>query len=124
MKENCKRRQSLTRSLRLFAILALLSPSPLFSQDDIFAPKDFSNTNIVTISLGEDHGARAMGENGLRHFAGAGGDARSTSMSVQGMLCRCLDPAVERFPKAYLPFSIDPTFKGEEKSHVRVDVEY
>lgn len=113
-------------SIRLFAMLGLLCPCLVSSQDDPLKPWDFSHTNSVSILLGERGRGREIGDNGLRHHPSrGGGDARTTFMNVQGVPCRCLDPTVQRFPKAYFPFSIDPTFKSdEEMGNVRIDVEY
>src|SRR6266568_4465667 len=108
--------------LRLFAMLALLYPCLVLSQND--PAKEFSHTNSVSILLGETGRGREMGDNGLRHSLMGGSDARTIFLKVQGKPCRCLDATVERFPKAYFPFRIDPTFKSEDVSHVRIDVEY
>jgi hypothetical protein len=110
--------------LPLLAALAMLRPSAGVSQDNLLKPTDFSNTNFVSVSLGEGPGSVDNGENGLRHPGGAGGDSRTTFTSMEGVPCRCLDTTVQKFPKAYFRFNIDPTFKGEEVSNVKIDVEY
>jgi len=110
-------------SLRLCA-LGVVYPWLVFSQDESLKLLDFAHTNSVSILLGEAGRGRETGDHGLRHPFMGGGDARTTSSNVQGTACRCLDPSVQRFPKSYFPFRIDPTFKGEEVSNVRIDVDY
>jgi hypothetical protein len=67
---------------------------------------------------------REIGDQGLRHPAGAGGDAQTTFTEVNGVPCGCLDSVLERYPKAYFPFLIDPSFKSQGVSNVRIEVEY
>jgi len=109
---------------RLLASVSLLCPCLVFSQGESLKLMEFSHTNSVSILLGESARGRETGDNGLRHPFTGGGDARTTFSNVEGTPCRCLDSSVQHLPKAYFPFRIDPTFKGEEVSNVRIDVDY
>ena len=110
-------------SVRLFTMLGLLYPCLVPSQDAPLKRKDFSHTNSVSILMVESGRGRDIVDHGLRHPIRAGGDAQTAFMDVEGVPCGCLDPTVERNPKAYLPFRIDPAFKNQEVGNVRIDVD-
>ena len=106
----------------LFLTSGLLTPCSMYSQDDI-KPKDFSNTNTVSLLLAAAERADGRQGDGLEH-AYWQADGRTTLMNVQGVPCRCLHLTAERFPKGYLYFTMDPTFKTEEVEKVKIEVEY
>src|SRR5207247_690114 len=110
----------------LFAVFAvgLLCPCLVRSQDAPAERKDFSHTNSISIQMVDTGRRREIGDQGLRHPIWAGGDAQTALMEVEGVSCGCLDAMVERYPKAYFSFRIDPTFKTQDGSKVRIDVEY
>ena len=111
-------------SARLIAGLCLLSPCFVPGKDDPVEPKDFSNTNSVTVLLAEaEHWDESQG-NGLVFGYWHGGDGRTTITKVEGVRCACMSLTGEGFPKGYLYFTIDPTFKGEEVANVKIDVDY
>jgi hypothetical protein len=111
--------------LRMVYFLALFSP--YFSEMKVCraqepAPepriqkKDFSKTNSVTIDLTQE-----ANEGGLKHLH-LEKDGRTTLMGINGAPCRCLN--MPERSTAYLYFIVDPTFKENDITNVRIDVEY
>lgn len=109
-------------ALSLFAIV-LLAPGPGYGQDDSRKPRDFSQTNSVTILLSEPERRGRLQGHGLEH-AYWEPDGLTILTNVQGTACRSLDPAHEDRPKGYFYFAIDPTFKRQDITCVKIDVHY
>jgi hypothetical protein len=103
--------------------LGLLFPGLLYGQDNDFPKRrDFSKTNSVTISLGDLERKGRLPGNGLEH-AFWEPDGFTMSTNIQEVACRCLVPDEAR-TKAYFYFTIDDTFKRQDISKVKIDVEY
>src|SRR5688572_8207788 len=103
--------------LALSGATQLMSPLAL-AQD--FKPKDFSKTNSVTIRLADAEAF--LPEHGLTHAFGEA-DGISTLTNVLGVPCRAMTNALA-LNKAFMYFAVDTTFKRQDASNVKVDVEY
>jgi hypothetical protein len=78
--------------------------------------RDFSKTNSVTIDLTQE-----ANEGGLTHLH-LEKDGRTTLMGLNGAPCRCLH--MPERATAYLYFIIDQSFKENDLTNVRIDVEF
>jgi len=80
---------------------------------------DFSNSNALTISLGEGESINA----GIRHLDREP-DGRTTFEVLDGVPCRYLNFKPRNKSIGYFYFAIDPTFNWRGLRKVRVEVEY
>lgn len=103
-------------------VLASFAPSSGRGQDDRVYPEDYSKTNSVTLPLAEAKRNGPTGH-GLKH-AYWERDGRTTVLDVEGVPCRSLSLTEEGRAKGYFYFALDPTFKEQNVSKVKIDVEY
>jgi len=80
--------------------------------------KDFSNTNEISIALGD---ADKEYQTGLQHLFFEK-DGLTTPADLDGVQCRCL--RLEQGEVGYLYFTIDPTFKKRPVRNVLITAEY
>jgi hypothetical protein len=114
-------------SALLIAALCLLSPCFVPGKDDPLEPKDFSNTNSVTVLLADAEHWDGLQGDGLVFGHWHGGDGRTAITKVEGVRCACMSLSgadYPGYPKGYFYFTIDPSFKGEEVANVKIDVDY
>ncbi len=78
--------------------------------------KDFSQTNTVTLLLGE-----ASPQDGVRHLAEEP-DGRTTLTNLDGVLCRHM--ARPGRGNGFLYFTISPSFKAAGLTNARCEIEY
>src|ERR1043166_5837554 len=83
--------------------------------------RNFSKSSSVTLFLTE--AKRGAAREGLAH-AFWERDGRTESASVNGVECRSLSLANPEAAKGYFYFTLDPSFKEQDVSRVRIDVEY
>jgi len=83
----------------------------------------FQKTNSVTIFLGEAGRGNRLTGKGLEHRS-RGRDTHTVVENIQGVPCRSLHLTVDGVSKGYFVLSIDPTFKEQDISKVRIDVDY
>ena len=115
---------SFRAALICVASLAALTPCFVRAQDGRPEPKDFSKSNFVTLLLVDVRRRNESPEqHGLSH-AFWENDGRTTLMDVQGTPCRSLNVSEDGRPKGYFYFAIAPTFKEQDVSKVRIDVDY
>src|SRR3982751_6715479 len=103
---------------RTFLVLAL-GVAPAHAQRA--EPRDFSKTNSVTLYLADAKRGRA--ESGLSHSFWER-DGRTEVLGLEGVECRSLRLANPDAVMGYFYFTLDPTFKDQDVSRVRIDVEY
>jgi hypothetical protein len=104
-------------------LVCLLSLEIAYSQDEIRKPRDFSKTNSVSVSFAQpERRGRLLGE-GLEH-AFFEADGFTTLTNVEKVACRSLSLTHESRSKGYFYFAIDPTFKRQDITRVRIDVDY
>lgn len=107
-----------------FWLLAISSPQAAFSaEEDILTPNDFSATNRVVLTLAEAVSPQEAWNLGLAH-AFWERDGRTTVMDVQGVTCRNLSLSANGYPKGYFYFALNRSFKANDVSKVRIDVDY
>ena len=107
-----------------FAALSPLASDSGHTQEGRSEPADFSKTNSVTLLLVEAvRKNQPLAHQGLTH-AYWENDGRTTVMDVQGTPCRSLNGSEDGRPKGYFYFAIAPTFKQQDVSKVRIDVDY
>ena len=80
------------------------------------AEKDFSQTNTVTLRLGEE-----SPEDGLRHLAEER-DGRTTLTNLDGVVCRHMQRPGRG--NGFLYFTLSPSFKAAGLTNARCEVEY
>jgi hypothetical protein len=102
---------------------ALLGVFAALGQEEPRKPRDFSQTNSVSIRLSDPERRGRLQGNGLEH-AFWEADGFTTITNVQGVMCRSLSLTHEDRPKGYFYFALDPTFKRQDISRVKVEVDY
>ncbi|MBC8097323.1 MAG: hypothetical protein H7Y43_16075 [Akkermansiaceae bacterium] len=83
--------------------------------------QNFSKFSSVTLFLAD--AKRGVAGEGLTH-AFWERDGRTEVSGVEGVECRSLSLANPEAAKGYFYFTLDPTFKEQDVSRVRIDVEY
>jgi len=83
--------------------------------------RDFSKAKSVTLFLPDAR--RGVAEGGLSH-AFWERDGRTEVSGFEGMECRSLSPSNPDAVMGYFYFALDPTFKEQDVSRVRIDVMY
>lgn len=105
------------------AVVAAQTPGILTAQEEVLVPKDFSRTNSVTLSLMEAKRGNERWQQGLAH-AFWEKDGRTTVMDVEGVSCRNLSLSADGRSKGYFLFAINPSFKNQDVSRVKIEVDY
>jgi hypothetical protein len=100
-----------------FAVVSAARPG----QSQPVPARSFSKSSSVTLFLAE--AKRGAAREGLAH-AFWERDGRTEAVGVEGVECRSLSLANPEAAKGYFYFTLDPTFKEQDVSHVRIDVEY
>jgi hypothetical protein len=100
-----------------------VAPCLVLSQDAVLEPKDFTKTNSITIVPVEAERGNEQRGQGLEHIYWQR-DGWTTIMNVNGIECRSLNLTEQGYPKGYLYFTLDPSFKSQDVTKVRIDVEY
>lgn len=107
----------------LLLVVAVLAPSSSPAEGDGETMADFSRTNSVSLPLTESSRGRDRWRHGLAH-AFWEKDGRTTAMTVEGVPCRNLSLSGEGRSKGYFYFALDHSFKQQDVSKVRIDVDY
>jgi hypothetical protein len=105
------------KSDRRMASVLLTPPEATDAGQEGAGIQDFSQTNTVTILLGESEAGH-----GLVHL-GTRSDGQTAIESIDGVSARVLRRPDNR-PQAFFYFRIDPTFKQQDVRSVRIEVEY
>jgi hypothetical protein len=114
-----KKMEILLTGLAIPFLLLLSDVLPAHGQPA--APRDFSKTNSVTLFLADAKRGRADG--GLSHSFWER-DGRTEVLGMEGIESRTLRLANPDAVMGYFYFTLDPTFKEQDVSRVRIDVEY
>lgn len=97
-------------------IIAL--PAPVHVAEDAPQPEDYALSNSVTITLGDDERGH-----GLRHVANEK-DGLTVIEAFEGVTSRALRRGANGRTTLYVYFQIDRTFKQNDSSRARFEVDY
>ncbi len=110
-------------ALNIFVAAGPLAPVLVQGQAEEEELRDYSKTNSVILSLVDASRRDNRWVHGLSH-AFWEKDGRTTLMDVAGVPCRNLSLSEEGRAKGYFYFALNPSFKEQDVTRVRIDVEY